>query len=212
MAKKKILYHSNGAKAFTGFGKNAKNILRYLHKTGKYELIEFANGMQWGDASLQLRPWKAQGTLPNNPAVLQEINKNPDQVRAAGYGSATIDAAIKEYKPDIYLGVEDIWAFGDFWKKPWWDKINHMIWTTLDSQPILPQAIEAAPKTKHFYVWASFAERDLKKLGHDHVGTLHGTIDTDDFYPIDKNRKKELRKEFNLSDDFIVGHLLLREI
>ena len=42
---KKILFHSNSAKAFTGFGKNSKNILRYLHKTGKYEIIEFANGL-----------------------------------------------------------------------------------------------------------------------------------------------------------------------
>ncbi len=212
MSKKKILFHSNSAKAFTGFGKNAKNILRYLHKTGKYELIEFSNGVQWGDASLKLRPWKAQGSLPNNPAVLHQLNQNPDQARAAGYGNATIEAAIKEFKPDIYLGVEDIWAFGGYWNKPWWDKINHMIWTTLDSQPILPQAIEAAPKTEHFYVWASFAEKDLKKLGHDHVGTLHGTIDTNDFYPLPDSEKKQLRDEFNLTDDFIVGFVFRNQL
>ena len=51
---KKILFHSNSAKAFTGFGKNSKNILRYLQKTGKYEIIEFANGFKWGDPSLSL--------------------------------------------------------------------------------------------------------------------------------------------------------------
>ena len=148
---KKILFHSNGAKAFTGFGKNAKNILRYLHKKGKYEIIEFANGTQWGDPSLQLRPWKAQGSLPNDPAILQGLNQNQQKAREAGYGGLCIDQAIKEYKPDIYLGVEDIWAFGGYWDKPWWDKINNMIWTTLDSQPILPQAVEDAPKTKNFY-------------------------------------------------------------
>ena len=42
--KKKILFHSNHSKAFTGFGKNCKNVLTYLHKTGKYEIIEAANG------------------------------------------------------------------------------------------------------------------------------------------------------------------------
>ena len=36
---KTILYHSNSSKAFTGFGKNIKNILKYLHKTKKYEVI-----------------------------------------------------------------------------------------------------------------------------------------------------------------------------
>lgn len=38
--KKKVLIHSNFCKAFTGFGKNKKNILRYLYDTGKYELFE----------------------------------------------------------------------------------------------------------------------------------------------------------------------------
>lgn len=145
---KKILFHSNSAKAFTGFGKNSKNILRYLQKTGKYEIIEFANGLKWGDKSLSLRPWKAQGSLPNNPKLLQELNKDPKRGRAASYGAETIDSAIKEYKPDIYLGVEDVWAFAGYWDKPWWKKINSIIWTTLDSQPILPQALECAEDRK----------------------------------------------------------------
>lgn len=209
---KKILFHSNGAKAFTGFGKNAKNILKYLHKTGKYEIIEFANGAKWGDPSLSLRPWKAQGSLPSDPNIVAQLQHDQQKTRQAGYGAFTIDQAIKEYKPDVYIGVEDIWAFGGFWDKPWWDKINNMIWTTLDSQPILPQAIEAAPKTKNFYVWASFAERDLKALGHDHVGTLHGTVNTEDFFAFSNLEKKELRKKFGLSDEFIVGFVFRNQL
>jgi len=209
---KRILFHSNSAKAFTGFGKNAKNILQYLYKTGKYEIIEFANGVQWDHPSLKLRPWKAQGSLPNNPAVIQQLNKDPNRGRAAGYGAEMIDSAIKEYKPDIYIGVEDIWAFSDYWDKPWWNKINNMIWTTLDSQPILPQAAKAAPKTKHFYSWASFAEKDLKKMGHDHVGTLHGTVNTEDFYRQSDTYRKELRREFGITDEFIIGFVFRNQL
>ena len=210
--KKKILFHSNSAKAYTGFGKNAKNIIKYLYKTGKYEIIEFANGLQWGDKSLLLRPWKAQVSIPNNPSILQKMNQDPNLGRIGGYGGLSIDQAVKEFKPDVYLGVEDIWAFGGYWDKPWWDKINHMIWTTLDSQPILPQALEAAPKTKNFYVWASFAERDMKKLGHDHVKTLHGSVDTKDFYKISDKDKKILRSKFNLSDEFIIGFVFRNQL
>ena len=96
-------------------------------------------------------------------------------------------------------------SFNKFWEKPWWDKINHMIWTTLDSQPILPQALEAAPKTKNFYVWASFAERDMVKDGQGHVKTLHGTVDTKDFYRFTDQDRQRLRQHFGLSDEFIVG-------
>lgn len=209
---KRILFHSNSSKAFTGFGKNAKNILRYLYKTGKYEVIEFANGIQWNDNSLKLRPWEAQGSLPNNPVTLKALNSDPQKARLAGYGSETIDDAIKEYKPDIYLGVEDIWAFNDYWDKPWWDKINNMIWTTLDSQPILPQAVKAAPKTKNFYCWSSFAERDLKEIGHDHVGTLHGSVDTKDFYRMSDEKRKNLRERFELSSEFIIGFVFRNQL
>ena len=210
--KKKVLIHSNNAKAFTGFGKHTKNILRYLQATNKYEIIEFANGVPWGDQHLKMRPWKAQGSLPNNPALIQQINSNPNRARSASYGAEMIDRAIKEYKPDIYIGIEDIWAFSDYWKKPWWNKINHMIWTTLDSQPILPQAMDAAPETKNFYVWASFAEKDMVKAGQGHVRTLHGTVDTEDFHRFTDTDRKRLRGQFNLSDEFIIGFVFRNQL
>ena len=60
---KTILFHSNNSKAFTGFGKNCKNILKYLQKTGKYKLVEFANGAQWGNPSVvNSKPWICQGS------------------------------------------------------------------------------------------------------------------------------------------------------
>ena len=58
-----------------------------------------------------------------------------------------IDKIIEEEKPDVYIGIEDIWAFNEYTKKAWWNKINCMIWTTLDSLPILPEAEKMAPVT-----------------------------------------------------------------
>ena len=209
---KTILYHSNNSKAFTGFGKHCKNILQYLQRTGKYKIIEYANGVPWGHASLTLRPWKAEGSMPNDAARIHKANADPEYARVAGYGGATIDEAILTFKPDIYIGVEDIWAFNGFWNKPWWEKINSMIWTTLDSQPILPVAMEAAPKTKNFYVWSSFAERDMKKAGQEHVETLHGSINTEDFFKISNERRSELRKKFFIDDSFVVGFVFRNQL
>lgn len=91
---KTILYHSNNSKAFTGFGKHCKNILKYLHKTGKYKIIEFANGSHWSDQQHQFKPWKCVGSLPDDPAVLQQLNADPNRGRQAGYGGEMIDQAI----------------------------------------------------------------------------------------------------------------------
>lgn len=211
--KLKILFHSNHSKAYTGFGKNAKNVLKYLYSTGKYEIIEAANGFSKSVPSLSKLPWKCVGTMPDDPERIKMINQDPNLARSAHYGSEVIDDLIKEFKPDIYLGAEDIWGFRDYWQKKWWNKVNCMIWTTLDSEPILPMAVDAADKIKHYFVWASFAERCMKELGHDHVKTLHGAIDTENFFPTTDIYKKELRKRFGINEnDFIIGFVFRNQL
>ena len=200
--KKKVLFHSNFCRAFTGFGKNKKNILRYLYDTGKYELIELANGKQWNDPQCAALPWKCVGAMPN-PASMQGMDDS--QKRAEGYGLSAVDRAVKEFKPDVYIGMEDIWAFRDYHKKPWWNKVNTMVWTTLDSLPILPQAIEYASKTKNYFVWASFAEKAMNQMGYDNVKTLRGSLDSKNFFRLSDEDRLKLRGFHGLKDEFIIG-------
>ena len=68
---KKIFFHSNFSRAFTGFGKNAKNILRYLYSTGKYEIVEAANGMLYDSPETKRQPWKCHGTMPSQQKAEQ---------------------------------------------------------------------------------------------------------------------------------------------
>jgi glycosyltransferase involved in cell wall biosynthesis len=141
------------------------------------------------------------------------LNNDPNLARRAGYGGETIDDLIKEFKPDLYIGAEDIWAFNEFWDKKWWSKTNSMVWTTLDSEPILPLAQQAAPKIDNYFVWASFAEREMAKLGHSHVKTLRGAIDTDYFFKATDEYKLKLRKSFGISEDtFIIGFVFRNQL
>lgn len=209
MSKKTILVHSNFCRAFTGFGKNKKNILRYLYNTNKYNIIELANGLQWDDPQTKTVPWICKGSSlpPNKIQIL-----SPDEQRQEGYGRTLVDKAVSEFKPDVYIGIEDIWAFGGYSNKPWWDKINTMVWTTLDSLPILPQAIDFAPKVKNYYVWSSFAEKEFKEKGYDHVKTLRGSLDTNNFYRLSDDNRKSLRDAHNLSDEYIVGFVFRNQL
>ena len=211
--KKKILFHSNHSKAFTGFGKNCKNVLTYLHKTGKYEIIEAANGFVKSNPALKKMPWKCVGTLPDDPVRLSQLNKDPNLARAASYGGETIDSLIKEFKPDIYIGAEDIWGFNKYWEKKWWNKTNCMIWTTLDSEPILPLAIEAADHVKNYFCWASFAERNMHKIGFKHVKTLRGIVESKHFYKLPQEDKTKLREKFKIdSNCFLIGFVFRNQL
>lgn len=213
MEKKKVLIHSNHCKAYTGFGKNTKNILLHLHKTGKYDLVEFSNGMKWGDPSLKLLPWKTEGSLPSDPATLQKMNQDQALARNAGYGGQTIDKIIEREKPDAYIGIEDIWAFSGYTDKKWWNNINCMIWTTLDSLPILPEAVKNADKIKNYYTWSSFASKELNRLGHKHVDTLHGAIDATNFFKFKSDEKLKLRSRLKIDkDDFIIGFVFRNQL
>tara|TARA_R100001443_G_scaffold28656_1_gene41861 strand:- start:1537 stop:3426 length:1890 start_codon:yes stop_codon:yes gene_type:complete len=209
MKKKTVLFHSNFCRAFTGFGKNKKNIMRYLFDTDKYNLVELANGIAWNDPSTQLVPWECRGSLP--PAEKMH-GLSPEDQRAEGYGKTLVDQAVKEFKPDVYIGVEDIWAFGGYHQKPWWNKINSMVWTTLDSLPILEQAVDMAPKIKHYYVWASFAEKAMSKMGYTHVKTLRGSLDPRHFFRFPDEKRKELRAANNLTNEYIIGYVFRNQL
>ena len=211
--KKKVLYHSNHSRLLSGFGKHAKNILKYLCLTGKYDIVELSNGVSQGHKDLEKLPWKSVGGLPRDQESIDRINKDPNLGRSASYGSMVIDDVIKKEKPDIYLGVEDIWGLSGYSKKPWWNKINCMVWTTLDSLPILPEAIKCASSIKHYYVWSSFAEKALRQEGHDHVRTLHGCIDVSKFFKLNHEDRDSLRNRFAISeDDFVIGFVFRNQL
>ena len=192
----------------TGFGKNARNILLALHQDPNIEVFEAANGVRFGTDLLT--PWKSYGTLNQHPNILQQIQGDGLKERYNSYGGYAIDEIVEDCKPDIYIGVEDIWAFHQYEQKPWWNKINKILWTTLDSVPILDQALQMEPHCDKMLVWASFAEQEMKKLGRKNVETLHGAVDYTNFKPLD-NRDK-IRKRFNLSDNYVIGFVFKNQL
>ena len=206
--KLKVLVHSNYSRLVTGFGKNARNILLALYKDPDIEVIEAANGPRFG--SDLMTPWESYGTGPVNLNLLQAIQGDPSKERMASYGLYTIDEIVERCKPDVYLGVEDIWAFSEYQNKPWWNKINKVLWTTLDSVPILDQALQMEPLCDKMLVWASFAEKAMKELGRNNVETLHGAVDYTNFKPL--NNRDKIRKKLNLQDDFVIGFVFKNQL
>ncbi len=192
----------------TGFGKNARNILLALHQDPNIEVFEAANGVRFGTDLLT--PWKSYGTLNQHPNILQQIQGDGLKERYNSYGGYAIDEIVEDCKPDIYIGVEDIWAFPQYEQKPWWNKINKILWTTLDSVPILDQALQMEPHCDKMLVWASFAEQEMKKLGRKNVETLHGAVDYTNFKPLDN--RDQIRKRFNLSDNYVIGFVFKNQL
>lgn len=210
--KKKILFHSDFALSKTGFGRNAKALLSYLYKTEKYELVSLCGGITKIHGELERTPWKSYGSFPVGPEAL-ELNSAPEKQKLASYGAFEIDNIIDKEKPDIYIGVQDFWGVDYCIGKPWFDKINSVIWTTLDSLPLLASAVAEAPKIKNYWVWSNFAEKEMHKLGHTHVKTVHGVLDISDFKPLDPELKAFARKKSNIElDTYVIGFVFRNQL
>lgn len=211
--KKKILFQSDFSLAKTGFGRNAKAILSYLYRTGRYDIVHYCCGTNWSNPQLKKTPWKSIGCLPDSQQEVNDLNRDPHIARAASYGAHYLDRVIEQEKPDIYIAVQDIWGVDFAVDKPWFSKINSVIWTTLDSRPILPSAIEKADKIDNYWIWSNFATKELNKLGHEHVKTVHGAVEPDCFHNLGGKTKTQLRKKFNIAEeDFVIGFVFRNQL
>jgi len=213
LKKKRILFQSDSALAKTGFGRNSKEILSYLYKTGKYEIFHYCCGTNKNEGSLKRLPWKCIGTMPSDKNLLVKLNEDPNQGRDVNYGGYFANEAVKECKPDVFIGVQDIWGVETMVKKPWFNKITSALWTTLDSLPLYPNAIKIAKDVKNYWVWSNFAEKEFARIGHDHIKTVHGVINHEQFFKLDDSKRKELRKKFNIEEDaFIIGFVFRNQL
>ena len=176
--------------------------------------------MQRSHPELKRTPWKSIGCLPDDQNELQQyINSAPTpeekEVRARGacYGDFMIDRVIKEERPSVYVGVQDIWGVDYSIDKPWFSKITSVIWTTLDSLPLLPRAVEVAPRVKNYWVWSSFAELEMRRLGHGHVKTFHGPVDDKALFRLNDEERRALRARSGIENDsFVVLYVFRNQL
>lgn len=211
--KKRILYNSNYSRLFTGFGKNTKNVLSYLQKTGKYELLEYSAQTQVNDPNLQTLPWRSHGTLPVSPQEVQMLNSDPARAQRASVGEYFSEKVVSEFKPDVAFWVEDAWHVAFYTGKPFWPKINNVLWVTHDSLPLIDPA--TATKTPYFWTWSRFAEKAFHKLGKDyqHVRTQYPLVDLSGFYNLGEQKKREIRARFNIPQDaFVIGDVFRNQL
>lgn len=212
----RILFQSNPTYLKTGLAENSKTLLKYLWKTGRYDVAHYCTqGTSTIDPRLALTPWKSFGCIPPDQNLINQINSDPQLQRNASYGAVQIDAIVKEWKPTVWIGSDDVWSFqiGDYMDKPWYKQINSVPHITIDSVPVLDMAFEQAKRSKYYLTWAKFAPREMKRVGGAamaHVGSIYGAMDTTMFSPISDQEKADVRKSFGIDQDTLIFLFVFR--
>ena len=213
MRKKRVLVHSDFVLLKTGFAKNARLVLSYLYKTGKYEIAQLACGTNRNNPAFKSLPWKSYGTLPDSQEEIERLKHDQKMMNHVNYGNFIIDKVIEDFKPDVYLGIQDIWGVAFAADKDWFNKISSCVWTTIDSRPILPLALEKAKKIKNYWIWADFATKEMHKFGHKHVETVRGCLNDEDFFKFDDSYRRGLRQTFGIEQDaYVVGFVFRNQL
>jgi glycosyltransferase involved in cell wall biosynthesis len=190
----------------TGFSHNAKNILSLLYKNNKYNLFLLSQSTSDGDPNFLRMPWVTNGVFRNFDQ--NKFNQDPGYQRFVAYGNTAIEDFVTNNKLDVVLAVEDVWAFenGNYLNSDWFKhlKQNTVLWSTADSEPILPNFKEWAEKCPNIWFWSSFAERCLREENKDkygHCKTLYGSINSKLWFPLPSHQRQVLRQNFGIKDD-----------
>lgn len=203
--KKRVLLVSEAHYLASGFGTYAKQILRRLHASGKYEIAEFAS---YGKSSaIKETDWLFYANMPeDNSPELGEYNSNGIHQ----FGGWRFDRVILDFKPDIVLCYRDPWM--DMWIKdsplrPYF----HWVWMpTVDSAPQRQEWINGFTECDALFAYSEFGEKVLKQQGKDQVnvvGCASPGIEPSVYVPV--RDKREHRKSLGIDPDcFIVGTVM----
>lgn len=217
MIKKRVAIHTDHSSLFTGFSKFKRALLRYLYKTGKYEIFEFSNGIQHGAPELSRLPWPCFTTLPA-PEQQQQINSIQDNgqrdnaQRQANYGRYGVPKLLRENKIDVFLSHQDSWGVDFLPNLPEVQNTTFIPHVTIDSEFLIPSQIDLAGSVDKLYAWASFALREYEKHGYNNVEFLPGCVDSSNFFPLEDDKRKELRQTFGLNDSFSIIYVFRSQL
>ena len=208
MEKRRIILHSEFSELKTGFSKMAHEILKRLHKTGKYELAEFANYGSNADPRAAKIPWKLYGVMPLNQqeAQIYQSNYNTNQ-----FGDWKFEAVMNDFKPDFLISLVDFWMSCG-WMVPKYlnilNKTQFIYQACIDSEPIPQVYVDQCKKIPYLVGYSEYAREVAKKyMGIDVVDVIPPGVDTKIHIPRDK---REIKRALGLPEDVHIIQMVAR--
>ena len=110
MRKKRILFCSEATFLNTGYATYAREILNYLHNTGKYELAELASYGERNDRRAVGIPWRYYGVMPNmesEPKAAQSEIDSYGSIPTNQFGEFLFEHVCLDFFPDIVCDIRD---------------------------------------------------------------------------------------------------------
>lgn len=193
----------------SGFGTYTKEILSRLHRSGKYDIAEFACYGKVNDPKDSEIEWKyyANAVEGNDPRS-QEYNSSMENQ----FGKWRFERVLLDFQPDIVIDVRDYWmnAYQQF--SPLRPYFHWILMPTVDSAPQQEEWIDTFVHTDAIFTYSDFGRDTLKAQSNNaikYIDTVSPGVSLDNFQYLPKNVRTQLRQMFGIdSDAFIIGSVM----
>ena len=138
MRKKRILFCGEATFLNTGYATYNREILTYLHSTGKYELAELSAYGELNDARGDSIPWKFYGAMPNmnsEPKSSQEEINDYGSKATNQFGEWAFERVCLDFLPDVVCDIRDFWMLDFAERSPYRPYFKWCIMPTVDARP-----------------------------------------------------------------------------
>lgn len=138
MRRKRILFCSEATFLNTGYATYTREILTYLHGTGKYEIAEMGSYGQRNDPRAANIPWKYYGVSPNTdcePKASEEEMQAYNNSGTNQFGEWIFEHVCLDFMPDIVCDIRDFWMLDFAERSPFRDYFKWAIMPTVDARP-----------------------------------------------------------------------------
>lgn len=210
MSKKlKVLMVSEASFLSSGFGTYTKEILSRLHKTGKYEIAEFACYGKVNDPKDIEIDWKyyANAVEGNDPRS-QEYNSSMENQ----FGKWRFERVLIDFKPDIVIDVRDYWmsAYQQF--SPLRPYFHWILMPTVDSAPQQEEWIDTFVHADAIFTYSDFGRDTLLHQSNNsikYIDTTSPGVSLQNFQYLPKESRQQLRQFFGIDPEaFIIGSVM----
>ena len=208
MRKKRILFCSEATFLSTGYATYTREILNYLHSTGKYELAEMASYGMRSDPRAANIPWKFYGVTPDENCPEKE-REQYNQYPTAQFGELMFEEVCLDFKPDIVCDIRDFWMLDFQERSPFRPYYKWCIMPTVDAQPQARQWIATYQSADACLTYSEWAGELLKKQSGNKINYIGVASPSAHSAYRTLGNKSELRSSLGLPEDsFIIGTVM----
>jgi glycosyltransferase involved in cell wall biosynthesis len=209
--KKKILLCNEFSGLNTGYATYGKQLLTRLHKTGKYELAEFATYATVKEVLNAKLPWKAYANMPDERSEEYKVYKQDDGNQ---FGKWRFERVLLDFKPDIVIDIRDFWMMTHEYLSPYRPFYHWMIMPPVDSTPLREEWVIMSQNADSLMAYCNWASKEYDKATSGRLKTREVTpygLDFDQFRPA--QNKHLLKTNMGLpTNSYVVGTVMRNQI